>query len=852
MMSREPQIQKFKITGMDCASCARKIEVAVGRVKGASDVKVGVTSETLTVTLAEAAGAADVTSTVKSLGYGIAPVGAAAAPSVAKPAHKHDHDHDHSTCGGHHHDHAPVAKEPLVQKFKIGGMDCASCARKIEVAVARIDGASDVKVGLTSETLTVTLATLERAAEVTATVKSLGYAVAPLGASIAPATKSAHTHDHDHSSCGGHHHDHDHQHDHGQPAVAAVAAAMPPQDDHAKPEEARWWQTAKGRLVLISGALIAAAYAATQFVPEISYYVFLVAGAVGAIPVVKRAFMAARFGSVFTIEMLMTIAVIGAVVIGATEEAALVVFLFAVGELLEGVAAGRARSGIKALANIAPKTAMVETRNGLVETPIAQIAVGSIVVVRPGDRVPADGTVISGTSSLDESALTGESVPRVKEPGDTVLAGSINTEAMLRCRVEKPAEDTLIARVVRLVEEAADAKAPTERFIDTFSRYYMPAICAVAILVAVLPPLVWGQDWSTWIYRALALLLIGCPCALVISTPAAIASALAAGARRGLLVKGGGVLEAIGKVKAIAFDKTGTLTEGKPKVTDILPLADLDQAGVLRLAAAAESASSHPLAAAIVAEAKARKIVFTPASHSEALPGKGLNATVDGQIVTIGAPARLGVTSADILMRARSLEAQGKSVSIVQSGGKPLGLIALRDEPRADAVAGLKDVTSLGIRTVMLTGDNRANAEAIGKTLGMEVNAELLPEDKLAFIKKLAAEGGVAKVGDGINDAPALAAASVGIAMGSGTDVALEAADAAVLNNRVSDVAALVRLSRRTLGIIRENVAIALGLKAVFLVTTVMGTTGLWIAILADTGATVLVTANALRLLRAR
>jgi Cd2+/Zn2+-exporting ATPase len=856
MMSREPQIQKFKITGMDCASCARKIEVAVGRVKGASDVKVGVTSETLTVTLAEALHAAEVTATVKSLGYGIAPVGVVAAAPVAKPAHKHDDDHDHSTCGGHHHDHAPVAKEPLVQKFKITGMDCASCARKIEVAVARIDGASDVKVGLTSETLTVTLATLERAAEVTATVKSLGYAVAPLGASVAPVAKAPHSHDHDHGSCNGHHHDHDHSHDHdhdhGQPAVAAVAAAAPSAADHAKPEEARWWQSAKGRLVLISGALIAAAYVATQFIPGISYYVFLAAGAVGAIPVVKRAFMAARFGSVFTIEMLMTIAVIGAVVIGATEEAALVVFLFAVGELLEGVAAGRARSGIKALANIAPKTAMVETRNGLVEMPIAQIAVGSTVVVRPGDRVPADGTVISGTSSLDESALTGESVPRLKEPGDTVLAGSINTEAMLRCRVEKPAEDTLIARVVRLVEEAADAKAPTERFIDTFSRYYMPAICAVAILVAVLPPLVWGQDWSTWIYRALALLLIGCPCALVISTPAAIASALAAGARRGLLVKGGGVLEAIGKVKAIAFDKTGTLTEGKPKVTDIVTLADLDQAGVLKLAAAAESASSHPLAAAIVAEAKARKIAFTPASHSEALPGKGLNATVDGQTITIGAPARLGVTSVDVLTRARSLEAQGKSVSIVQSGGKALGLIALRDEPRADAVAGLKDVTSLGIRTVMLTGDNRANAEAIGKTLGMEVNAELLPEDKLAFIKKLAAEGGVAKVGDGINDAPALAAATVGIAMGSGTDVALEAADAAVLNNRVTDVAALVRLSRRTLSIIRENVTIALGLKAVFLVTTVMGTTGLWIAILADTGATVLVTANALRLLRAK
>lgn len=800
MMSREPLIQKFKITGMDCASCARKIETAVGSVEGTSDVKVGVTSETLTVTLAQAARAAEITATVKSLGYGIAPVGAPATPA-AKPVR-------------------------MIQKFKITGMDCASCARKIETAVGRVNGASDAKVGVTSETLTVTLAAPERAADVTDTVKSLGYGIAPLGAAA-----------------------HDHTHDHAEQAPAAALSA-PAHDDHAKPIEGHWWQSAKGRLVIISGALIAAAYVVAQFIPEASYYVFLAACAAGAIPVVKRALTAARFGSIFTIEMLMTIAVIGAIIIGATEEAALVVFLFAVGELLEGVAAGRARSGIKALANIAPKTAMVETRNGIVETPIEQISIGAIVVVRPGDRVPADATVISGTSALDESALTGESVPRVKEPGDTVLAGSINSEAMLRCRVEKPAEDNLIARVVRLVEEAADAKAPTERFIDTFSRYYMPAICALALLVAIVPPLAWGADWSTWIYRALALLLIGCPCALVISTPAAIASALAAGARRGLLVKGGGVLEAIGKVKAIAFDKTGTLTEGKPKVTDIVTLADLDEAAILKLAAAAESASSHPLAVAIVAEAKARSIAFAPASHSEVLPGKGLRATIDGLSVTIGAPARLGVTSTAVLDRARALEAQGKSVSILQSGGKPLGLIALRDEPRADAAQGLKEISALGIRTVMLTGDNRANAEAIGKSLGMEVNAELLPEDKLAFIKRLAAEGGVAKVGDGINDAPALAAATVGIAMGSGTDVALEAADAAVLNNRVSDVASLVRLSRRTLSIIRENVTIALGLKAVFLVTTVLGMTGLWIAVLADTGATVLVTANALRLLR--
>jgi Zn2+/Cd2+-exporting ATPase len=595
--------------------------------------------------------------------------------------------------------------------------------------------------------------------------------------------------------------------------------------------------------------MIGLAYLTQYALPSISYWVFLLASAVGTFPVARRALFALMSGSLFTIEMLMTIAVVGAVIINATEEAALVVFLFAVGELLEGIAAGRARSGIKALAQIAPKTAMVETPNGLVETPIEKIPVGTTIVVRPGDRISADGTIISGTSSVDESALTGESVPRNKDKGDLVLAGSINNEAVLRVRVDRPAEDTVIARVVKLVEEAADAKAPSQRFIDQFAQWYMPAICFIAIAVAVVPPLAMQQPWNTWIYRGLTLLLIGCPCALVISTPAAIASALAAGAKRGLLVKGGGVLEAIGKIKHIAFDKTGTLTEGKPKVTDIEPIGNIKADDLLRIAAAAESGSSHPLATAIVAYAGSKKIKFV-AAESHAIPGKGLRATVDGKLITIGAAARLGVKDEAVMSRTAALESEGKSVSVVLRNGKPIGIIALRDEPRQDAIAGVKEIVGLGLLPIMLTGDNRANAEAVGKILGMKVMAELLPEDKLAYIKERAGDGGIAKVGDGINDAPALAAATVGIAMGSGTDVAIEAADAAVMNNRVSDVAALVKLSRRTMSVIRQNVTVALGLKAIFLVTTVLGMTGLWIAILADTGATVLVTINALRLLR--
>lgn len=710
----------------------------------------------------------------------------------------------------------------LPYRFDLTGMDCAACGTKIEKAVSRISGTSKVTVGMQTESLTVNLETPDKVVEVAEAVQKLGYGIKQKVSKPLADKEVSHSDDdgHDHS-------------------------------DHGEPIDGSWWKSQRGLFVLLTGFMIGLAYAAQFAFPSISYWVFLAAAIVGTYPVARRAISALMAGSLFTIEMLMTIAVVGAVIINATQEAALVVFLFAVGELLEGIAAGRARSGIKALAQIAPKTAMVETPNGLIETPIGKIPIGTIVVVRPGDRVPADGTIISGTSSVDESAITGESMPRTKEKGDLVLAGSINNEAVLRVRVDKPAEDTVIARVVKLVEEAADAKAPSQRFIDQFAQWYMPAICLIAVAVAIGPPFVMEQPWETWIYRALTLLLIGCPCALVISTPAAIASALAAGAKRGLLVKGGGVLEAIGKVKHIAFDKTGTLTEGKPKVTDIEPVGDIKADDLLRIAAAAESGSSHPLATAIVAHAGTKKLKFV-AAESHAIPGKGLRATVEGKLITIGAAARLGVKDEAVLSRTAALESEGKSVSVVLRNGKPIGIIALRDEPRQDAIAGIREIISLGLQPIMLTGDNRANAEVVGKALGMKVMAELLPEDKLAYIKQRAGNGGIAKVGDGINDAPALAAATVGIAMGSGTDVAIEAADAAVMNNRVSDVAALVKLSRRTMSVIRQNVSLALGLKAVFLVTTVFGFTGLWIAILADTGATVLVTINALRLLQSK
>ena len=438
-----------------------------------------------------------------------------------------------------------------------------------------------------------------------------------------------------------------------------------------------------------------------------------------------------------------------------------------------------------------------------------------------------------------------------KAEGATVLAGSVNAAGTLEVRVSKAASDNTIARIIRLVEEAQEAKAPTARFIERFSAVYTPAAVVVAALVAVGPPLLFGMEWTTWIYRALALLLVACPCALVLSTPAAIASGFAVGARRGLLVKGGGALEAAGTVRTVAWDKTGTLTEGCPRVTDILVL-DGSERTLLGLAASVESGSSHPLGRAILQRAASDGIPLRQAKDSLAVPGRAVEATVTGKRIGVGSPgwaSRVMPIPPDAQQRLSAWESEGKTVVAVTVDGAVAGLVAVRDEPRADAAAGIRMLRDMGVTSVMLTGDNPRTARAIAAGLGMEVRAGLLPGDKLREVAALKAKGPAAMVGDGINDAPALATATVGIAMGGGTDVALETADAAILNGRVADVAALVGLSRATMANIRQNVAVALGLKAVFMVTTLAGVTGLWPAVLADTGATVLVTLNALRVL---
>ncbi|TKA98417.1 cadmium-translocating P-type ATPase [Cereibacter changlensis] len=743
--------------------------------------------------------------------------------------------------------------------WTVTGMDCGSCATKIKDAVARLPGVSGVEVGIMTERLRLTLDEAQTGRDkIEKTVRALGYQIAPRAAgekkdSVLPGAHDGHGHDH------AAHEGHDHAgHDHGPKAASAKrddSGHGSPGHVHDDPADRgkRWYQTAKGKLVIFTALLLGAACVIEYLAPEIGKWAFVAACLIGVAPVAQRAFAALRMGQPFTIESLMTIAAIGALFINAAEEAALVVFLFAVGEVLEGVAAGKARDGIRALANLVPKTAQLVTGDTTREVPAASLAIGQTVLVRPGDRIPADGEIVDGTSGVDESPVTGESVPKTRGPGDAVFAGAINTEAALRVKVTKGAEDNTIARIIRLVEEAEEARAPTERFIDRFSRWYMPAIVAVAALVVVVPPLAFGQPWDTWVYRGLALLLIGCPCALVISVPASIASAMSTGARRGLLMKGGAVIEAAAKVDVVTFDKTGTLTHGRPQVTDLVPFGATTEAELLAVAAGVETGSSHPLAIAILNKAKEAGVSALPSQDAKALMGKGVVATVGGAAAFVSSPRYAmehGGLDGLSLRHATIYEEDGKTAVAVFREKTPLGLIAMRDEPRADAKEAVRQLTAMGVTSIILTGDNPRTAAAIAGSLGLKFEADMMPEDKLAYIREIGTQGGVMMIGDGINDAPALKQASVGVAMGSGTDVALETADAAILRDRVTDIPATIRLSRAAMANIRQNVTIALGLKAVFLVTSVFGLTGLWIAILADTGATVLVTLNALRLLR--
>jgi len=569
----------------------------------------------------------------------------------------------------------------------------------------------------------------------------------------------------------------------------------------------------------------------------------------------KKGWLAIRNGNLY-INALMSIAVTGALALGQWPEAAMVMVLFTVAELIESKSLDRARNAIEALMKLAPETATVQQADGSwLEIAANTVAVGSLIRVKPGERIALDGEIIRGSSSVNQAPITGESLPVDKAEGDRVFAATINESGSFEYRVTAAAGNTTLARIIHAVEEAQGAKAPTQRFIDRFARVYTPIVFALALAVAVLPPLLMGDAWHAWIYKALVLLVIACPCALVISTPVTIVSGLAAAARHGILIKGGTYLEEGRKLAWLALDKTGTITHGKPQQTDFEPQAGIDAKRCRQLAASLASRSDHPVSQAIARAAGDEAGAPEPVDAFQALAGRGVRGMIDGKPYWLGNHRlihELGRCSASLEVRLDQLEHQGKTVVALIDEKQVQALFSVADTVKDSSRAAIADLHQLGVKTVMLTGDNSHAAETIAREVGIDqVHGNLLPEDKLKAVEGLEAKGAAGMVGDGINDAPALARASIGFAMGAmGTDTAIETADVALMDDDLRKIPTFIRLSQATRSALIQNISLALGIKVVFLVLTLIGLGTMWMAVFADVGASLLVVSNGLRLLR--
>lgn len=631
------------------------------------------------------------------------------------------------------------------------------------------------------------------------------------------------------------------------PGVAAARAAAPAAR---RPWAADHWKLLLGGAFAVAAELYALAFGD---VAVLTALLALVAIALSGIGTYRKGLIALRHRTL-NINALMAIAVTGAVVIGKWPEAAMVMVLFGVAEAIEARSLERAKRAVQSLMSMAPETATVRSGTGWQSVPVAQVAVGSIVRVRPAERVPLDGLVTAGVSSVDQAPITGESVPVDKAVGDPVFAGSVNQDGELECRTTAPASESTLARIVHTVQEAQASRAPTQRFVDQFSAWYTPAVVAIAIAVAVIPPLFLGGEWLTWVYRALVMLVVACPCALVISTPVTVVSGLTAAARRGILVKGGRFLEGGHRLKVLALDKTGTLTRGKPAVTDFIPL--VGTAGEqLRTAVALSTRSDHPVSRAVAAHGGS--LDHLPAvTDFAALQGRGVQGDIAGRTYHLGnhrMVEQLGACSPDLESRLAALEEQGKTVIVLVADKLPQAVFAIADTVRPESAEAVARLKRLGVHPLMLTGDNSHTARAIARQVGIEdVRSELLPQDKLAAITELQAQGvAVGMVGDGANDAPALARADLGFAMGAaGTDAAIETADVALMDDDPRKLPAFIALSRKTKAVLWQNIVLAIGIKAVFLLLTMAGQATLWMAVFADMGTSLLVVFNGMRLLR--
>jgi Cd2+/Zn2+-exporting ATPase len=644
----------------------------------------------------------------------------------------------------------------------------------------------------------------------------------------------------------------------GSIAEAVAQTGMRAWLEHEEPVPVTASALTRQRLLVLSGAAFVAGLAGSFLgvSGSVAWIPFVLSIVLGGVFTARRALVSIRSG-ILDINALMVIAVGGAIVLGEWSEAASVVFLFALAQLLEARAMDRARGAIGALMDLAPAEAIVRRDGHDMRMPVDDVMIGDTIVVRPGEKLPLDGRVTAGDSCVNQAPVTGESLPIDKSPGDDVFAGTINGRGALDVLVTRLRRDSTLARIIHLVERAQTQRAPSQAFVDRFARIYTPVVLALAVVIALAPPLLIGASWSTWFYRSLVLLVISCPCALVISTPVSIVSALAAAARKGVLIKGGAHLERMATIRCVAFDKTGTLTHGRLHVVGVLPVAGVDGSEVLRFAASLEMRSEHPIGRAIVSHAASIGIRPIAVEAFQALPGRGAEARLGSHSLVVGSHRLFeerGLCSAEMEAALDTLAARGASAVLVAAGGTAVGVIGVADEPREAARDAVDLLRKHGIQhVVLLTGDQEAPARALAEALDLDGHrAGLLPEDKVTAVEELRARyGALAMVGDGVNDAPALAAADVGIAMGvAGTDAALETADVALMADELSKIPYALRLSRATARNIHANIAFSIVLKGAFLILAVTGAATLWMAVAADLGASLIVIGNALRLLR--
>ncbi|KNX75858.1 ATPase P [Pseudomonas sp. 250J] len=736
------------------------------------------------------------------------------------PDHKHDHAHGHEPHA--HSCCASKAAPALVQltekasaqaqlsRFRIEAMDCPTEQTLIQDKLGKLAGIEQLEFNLINRVLGVRH-TLVGTAEIERAIDSLGMKAEPL-------------------------------------AAEDDGSANAPQ-----PSKTRWWPLALSGIAAIAAEVVHFSGKAPEWVVAALALAAILGCGLGTY---KKGWIALKNRNL-NINALMSIAVTGAVLIGQWPEAAMVMVLFTIAELIEARSLDRARNAIGGLMQLAPDLATVQQADGQWrELDVREVPIGTLVRVRPGERIGLDGEVVSGQSSVDQAPITGESLPVEKAVGDKLFAGTINQAGALEYRVTAAAGQSTLARIIKAVEEAQGARAPTQRFVDQFSRIYTPVVFAVALAVAVIPPLFMAGAWFDWIYRALVLLVVACPCALVISTPVTIVSGLAAAARKGILIKGGVYLEGGRKLDFLALDKTGTITHGKPVQTDSKVLDPLFEGRAQALAASLAARSDHPVSGAIALFAKDQSLALSEVSDFAALAGRGVRGDIEGQTYHLGnhrLVEELGLCSPELEAQLDVLERQGKTVVLLLDRSGPLALFAVADTVKDSSRQAIAELHELGIKTVMLTGDNPHTAQAIAAQVGIDrAEGNLLPADKLASIERLYGEGHrVGMVGDGINDAPALARAEIGFAMAAaGTDTAIETADVALMDDDLRKIPAFVRLSRQSAAILTQNIVLALGIKAIFLAITFAGMATMWMAVFADMGVSLLVVFNGLRLLR--